>query len=152
MKDDTGLKRRLHTKCMAIVKERLANAQAALQNAHESMMGETKSSAGDKFETSRAMLQGEQDRMKTVIIKTKELEYQLSQVPIENHTVVSAGSLIYTEENIYYLSVGIGKVLLDDAKYFALSLASPLGRLLSGKQSADRISINGKEMVILDVR
>lgn len=145
------LKQRLLEKCLGMVRERIANAEASLKASHESMIGETKSSAGDKFETARAMLQGEQDRMKAVVIKNKELEYILSQVSKENHDVAQSGSLVCTDTLTYYISVGLGKVILDNKNYYAVSLASPIGQLLNGKKPGDRITINSNEIIIQDV-
>jgi len=67
--DKEKLKKELLAQCQAKIAESIAVTSAALESSENSMFGETKSSAGDKFETSRAMLQAEQDRLKTILIK-----------------------------------------------------------------------------------
>ena len=146
------IKKRLHEQCLIVVKERIANAEASLKASHESMMGETKSSAGDKFETSRAMLQGEQDRMKGVVIKTKEMAYNLTQISLEPHDIIQPGSLVVTDGLTYYIASGLGKIKMDKFTYYVISTASPIGQLLLGHKAGQSIVMNGKTIKIKSVK
>ncbi|GAA4346568.1 hypothetical protein GCM10023185_01010 [Hymenobacter saemangeumensis] len=47
-----SLKPFLHAACLAFVEQRIAAARAAMEAAQESALSNTKSSAGDKYETS----------------------------------------------------------------------------------------------------
>jgi len=139
------IKEKLFAQCRSIIKEKVDNAQTSMDASHESMLGETKSSAGDKFETSRAMLQAEQDRMKSVIIKNKELEYKLSQITKENTETVKPGAVVYTSGINYFISVGLGKLLVEGQTFYAISPEAPIGRQLMGKRAGDTFEVNGKE-------
>ena len=146
------LKQTLHAQCVRILEETIGNAEKAMGSAHESMLGETKSSAGDKFETSRAMLQGEQDRMKRMIIKNKEMAYNLSKVPLDEHSIIQSGSLVETDKQTFFIAIGLGKVVQDDITYYVISLGSPLGQLLKGKQAGEEVVMNGKSIRITKVQ
>ena len=144
-------KQLLHAQCISIIADRISNAERALGSAHESMLGETKSSAGDKFETSRAMLQGEQDRMKGMLIKNKEMAYNLSKIPLDNHSIIQSGSLVETDTQSYFIAIGLGKVIQHSKTYYVISLASPLGQLLKNKQAGTEVILNGKSIKITNV-
>lgn len=143
-----NIKQKLHDQCLILVKERIATAQAAMDAAYESMLNETKSSAGDKFETSRAMLQAEQDRMKAVIIKSKALEQQLKNIDLNVSENIQAGSLVFTSGLDYYISIGLGKMRLEKETYYTISSISPIGQLLIGKRAGEEVSFNGKTFTI----
>lgn len=143
-----NIKQKLHDQCLILVRERIATAQAAMDAAYESMLNETKSSAGDKFETSRAMLQAEQDRMKAVIIKSKALEQQLKNIDLNISENIQTGSLVLTSGLDYYISIGLGKMRLEKETYYTISSISPIGQLLIGKRAGEEVSFNGKTFTI----
>ena len=151
MKDKVSIKKAVLAECQAKVAESIASTTALLNHSIASMHGETKSSAGDKFETSRAMLQAEQDRLKTILIKSKELEHQLARLPMEIHDEVRPGCIVVSETATYFLAVGLGKIKAEEKVYYVISQASPIGRLLVGKQKGESIIFNGKTTTITDV-
>ena len=151
MKEKIEIKKEVLVQCQAKVAESIASTTELLDHSVASMHGETKSSAGDKFETSRAMLQAEQDRLKTILIKAKELEHQLARLPLALNDEAKPGCMVVTEKATYYLAVGLGKVKVGDRVYYVISQASPIGRLIVGKQKGESIVFNGKTTVITDV-
>ena len=62
MKNSQEIKRQLYSQCVDFVEERLSNIQNQIRAIQESLTSETKSSAGDKHETGRAMLQLEREK------------------------------------------------------------------------------------------
>jgi sortase (surface protein transpeptidase) len=58
-----ALKTRLHSLCVSYVGQRIETAQRAIAIAQASANEETKSSAGDKYETGRAMAQLEIEKI-----------------------------------------------------------------------------------------
>jgi len=143
-----NIKQKLHDQCLVLIRERIATAQASMDAAYESMLNETKSSAGDKFETSRSMLQAEQDRMKAVIIKSKALEQQLKNIDHNISENIQAGSLVFTSGLDYYISIGLGKMSYEEKTFYTISSLSPIGQLLIGKKEGDNLSFNGKTFTI----
>ena len=146
--EPTQLKEALFQLSKAEIQKRIDSATALKEKAEESMMKDTKSSAGDKFETSRAMLQAEQERMKAVIIKTKALEHQLKNVDLTISQKVKMGSLVLTSGLNYFISVGLGKLEYEGDYYYAISGQSPIGQLLLGKSAGEQVSFNGKSFTI----
>ncbi len=81
-----------------------------------------------------------------------ELQAELLKIKPEVETEkVGFGSLVETSNGIYFISIGMGKVMLDDTSFYAISLASPLGQALKGAQTGDTLTFNGDNIQIISV-
>ncbi|MFC7667887.1 hypothetical protein ACFQT0_11175 [Hymenobacter humi] len=69
-------KRALHAACQAFIQERIDAARTAMQAAQESSSSETKSSAGDKYETGREMANAERDRNAAHMQQAQQLQVE----------------------------------------------------------------------------
>ena len=63
---------------------------------------------------------------------------------------VGFGSLVITNHGKYIVSVGFGAIEVDGENYFAISLASPIGQELEGKQIGEYIRIQGRKIQIIE--
>ena len=128
---------------------RKSRIEESLSDSLKSMTRETKSSAGDKHETSRAMAQLEQEKLSSQLSNATQLKGIISGInPEEEHTEIQFGSLIQLDQNWYFLSVGMGSMMVGNKNVFCLSAATPLGRVLLKKKLGDEVSFNGKSMKI----
>ncbi len=138
------LKENLYQLCLAILNERIESFNKVLADLRESSKNETKSSAGDKFETARAMLQIELENTGRQLKETVTLIEALKRLDIRRESdVAMPGSLVRTDRGNFFISVAIGKIIIDDTVTIALSPQSPLGSKLLGCIVLDTISING---------
>ena len=129
--------------------ERIAAANEAIASAREAFGSETKSSAGDKHEVGRAMVQQELDKLEEQHMKLRGLLSELERVPMERkYDRVAFGCLVSTSHGLYFVAIGIGAVELDGERCYAISMASPIGQALQGSSTGDRIPFNGKVLVI----
>lgn len=143
------LKRRVLEELHRMVDGKIKDAQVAVTASAESRDNETKSSAGDKHETGRAMVQIEQERNGIQLTKALDLKTALGQIKSEKLLDKALlGSLITTANGIYFLSIGLGKVVVDDTVVFAVSINSPVGKLLFNKTVGEHFSLAGKSVVI----
>lgn len=142
-------KQALHQHCQQHVRERLTRLQAEIKAIQQSANEETKSSAGDKYETGRAMAQLELERMMT---QTGEMEKLVAGLKALNPEIicqrVQPGALVSTTNGIFYISVSLGLITLNTVKYFVVSPDSPVARLLMGKQVGDTVIWNGDKQII----
>ena len=128
---------------------RKSRIEESLSDSLKSMTRETKSSAGDKHETSRAMAQLEQEKLSSQLSNATQLKGIITGInPEEEHTEIQFGSLIQLDQNWYFLSVGMGSMMVGNNNVFCLSAATPLGRVLLKKKLGDEVSFNGKSMKI----
>ena len=151
--DRTLWKQRVLERCKTIIAEKLADRQAALQELIDSTANETKSTAGDKYETGRAMLHIEQDNVRRQIAEIKAQKAVLDAIIDGGPAgkITGPGSLVETSAGLYFISIALGKLLVDGEPVIALSAQSPLGALLVRHTVGDSISINGQAMLIIDV-
>ena len=112
---------------------------------------DAKSSAGDKHETGIAMAHLEQEKM------GKQLQLVESMLSTVNKLIplttlkVQPGHLIRTTAGWYFLSVGLGKIEVNEETIYCLSSQSPIGQLLLGKQANDPIHWQDKSITILEI-
>ena len=131
---------------LLLLNKRKAELFVALQS-------ESKSSAGDKHETARAMLQLEREKLGEQI---KEIEKKLKLLQsLKNHTTtttrVSIGSVIKTNHLNYYIAISCPILSLDQEKYYCISALSPIGKLLLGKKVNETIQFNNTTSTIMEI-
>lgn len=142
----TSIKQQLHNKCLAYVHERIATAQEAIQIAQQSANEETKSSAGDKYETGRAMAQLEIEKNTVQLGEAKKLKQILDQISIERESsVISLGSIVFTNQGNFFIAISAGQFVIDSKTYFAISPNSPIGQKVIGLRAHDSFLFNDKE-------
>lgn len=113
---------------------------------------ETKSSVGDKYETGRAMIQLEIEKLQVRLgdLKTENSKI-LSAAPTQPHSAISQGSLVTTSFGIFYIIYNAGIIDLSGSKVNCISCQSPLGKALLGKQANESVIVNTRKFEILSV-
>lgn len=147
------MKTQLYQLCLAFIEKRVATATEALQQAQEASNDDTKSSAGDKFETGREMAQQDINRNKQLLgdaQQQKAILLTLADVP--ETAKIRSGSLVITNHGSFYISISAGQLLLNAKTYFAISAVSPIGKLLIGKAVGDKFEFNGKTYLIEQIQ
>ena len=126
-------KSELHAACMAKLQTQLDELQSAIDKVQESIVGEDNSTAGNKFETARAMGQEELDRLnQTMNHAIKEMTLLSHISPDKPCDSVQLGAIVTTDKKIMYMSVGLGKIEMGKDTVFAISRSSPIGLQLMG--------------------
>jgi hypothetical protein len=146
------IKNRLYNLCVAYADERIANATQAIAAARDSSTEDTKSSAGDKYETGRAMMQQDIDRQTLQLNEAQKLRTFLERMKPENQSdTVQNGSLAYTNHGVFYLAISMGQVDLDGKTYYVISGGSPIGAQLLNQHAGARFTFNGRDYEIQSV-
>lgn len=146
------IKAQLVAKIIQTLDERIRVTEAAIKSAEESKLNETKSSAGDKFETGRAMMQMEQDKLEMQLAKNIQLKKIVEQLPLDQkHINIQGGSLVRTNQLNYFVSIGMAKIKLESSDWYAISPVSPIGNLLLNKKAGDSFSFRNSTINILQV-
>ncbi len=145
------IKNVLYLQCLTIVEEKIARAQTGMKAAQEAANNEGKSSMGDKYETGRAMMHLEKDKRAMQLVEVAKMKKVLDLIfPGKELSTVALGSLVITNTANYFLSVSIGALKVDDTSYFAVSPATPIGKLILGLQKGDTFNFNGNTVLIQD--
>src|SRR6478752_1098521 len=140
---DSAIKSILLSKCFEYVEQRIETSRQAMRHAQEASNSEEKSSAGDKYETGRAMAQMERDKAAQQLEEALKLKATLAQIKTDRvHSKVGLGSLVFTNANRFYLSISVGKVSVDGSDYLFISPSSPIGQLLLNRKEKDQFTFN----------
>lgn len=135
-----------------LLDSRISEINAAIILLKESRDNESKSSAGDKYETARAMAQIELDKLQQQLQNQNTLKTELLKIQPKAITEKTGfGSLVNTSTGNYFISVGLGKMELHQEIIYAVSLASPIGQALKDTQRGDTINFNGSSIHILNI-
>ena len=123
---------------------RLTRLQTELDDLKSGLSANTKSTAGDKHETSRAMAHNEQERLavqrdQTIHSKRLTAGIDISQV----NTTVAFGSVVKTSMGIFFFSLGMGKITVNNEDIYCLAANTPMGQALLGKKKGDIANFNG---------
>ncbi len=149
MKDQ---KAKVYNKLITIVDERIDMASKAIKVIDESHESETKSSAGDKFETGRTMMQAERQKSETQLRRAMDLKNDLVKVKMtRRYDEVDFGSMVITNKGTYFMAIGLGKVDVEGKPYFCISFASPIGQLLKDKKVGDTIVFRENKIKIKEI-
>jgi len=143
------LKGLVYHKILEELDRKIEVVSAAIASAKDSRNNDTKSSAGDKYETGREMMQIEIEKNEVLLNQTAKQRKELARIDVsEEFNKVAFGSLVVTDKGTYFISIGIGKIQIDDQICYAISLASPIGALLKDKAVGDEVSFQGRTFVI----
>lgn len=148
----TGTKEQILTKLNAAIDHKINDIKTSLEQVKEARDNETKSSAGDKYETGRAMAQIEMDKYQNQLDMALKMKKALAQIePNRKSMHGEFGSLVLSNHGNYFISVGLGEIEVNAEKYFAISLASPIGKLCEGKSAGDTFVFRGKTVKIVEI-
>lgn len=124
----------------------------ALKDTQESANSDTKSSAGDKHETSRAMAHIENERLAGQYASLQAQMDVLQRInPSVSSKTVSLGSVVKTENSLYFISTGIGKITVSGTSFFAIATNSPVAISMLGKTIGDTIIAGNQSNTITNV-
>lgn len=147
-----NIKEQLYKECHKFLNQRLENIQHTITDIQNSLLSETKSSAGDKHETGRAMLQLEREKagqqlaeLQTQIEILQKINPELSQ---EN---VALGSIVKTSASNYFIAVSVGEIKVNSESFYGVSAATPIGKLLLSKHVGDSINFRTQKFTILEI-
>ena len=152
MTPNNKLKQELYSQCQAFVDNRLKTIQNTIDEIQESLTSETKSSAGDKHETGRAMLQLEREKAGHQLSEIQKLNELLSKIDIsKTSATIRLGSVIYTSQANYFITLSAGELKVDHQSFYAISANTPIAKLLLGKGIDDEVRFREQEFKIIEV-
>lgn len=146
-KTSEDIKQELFKACQDFVAEKQKTIEGIITSHKNSLASETKSSAGDKHETGRAMLQLEMEKASQQLSEVYKMKATLERVNLQQNSERAAlGSIILTEKFNYFLAISVGKVIVDAYEYFVVSTNSPIGKQLLGIEKGGTIPLNKQKV------
>ncbi|MEL0455379.1 3-oxoacyl-ACP synthase [Flavobacteriaceae bacterium SZ-1-7] len=149
MENSKALKRNLFFQCEAFLNVRLETVKHTIDQIQEALNSETKSSAGDKHETGRAMLQLEREKAGNQLAEIEKTKQILSKINIESTSkTIGLGSVVFTTQANYFIAISAGELIVEKQKFYAISASTPIGQLLLGKKVNDEIVFRNQHFKI----
>jgi transcription elongation GreA/GreB family factor len=146
------LKTRLFEGCLDFVKMKSKTLQDTMKANQLALENESKSSAGDKHETGRAMLHLEMEKASQQIDVVTKMRDQLNKIDLGIETrQVRLGSLVQTDQGAYFLSISAGPITLEDQEYYAISPSSPVGKSLLGTSEGATVIVGTRAITVRSV-
>jgi transcription elongation GreA/GreB family factor len=146
------IKKELFDHCLELVEQRIKNASLAMQAAQEAANSEEKSSAGDKYETGRAMAQLERDKAAQQLREAMLLKNTLTSITLKTSThQVTSGSLVITDLTHFFIAISVGRLTAANDDFLVVAPATPVGRLLMGLRSGEQFTFNNRVHTIREI-
>ena len=143
------MKQPLYQHLLTLISDKLNLIEKAFEEQREALLSESKSTAGDKHETGRAMIQLEQEKLSSQLLQLQKQRDMLLRVnPEKECSTVQMGALVETDIGIYFISIGLGQVSFDEKMVFSIAPASPVAQLMLGRKVGESFSFNEKIQTI----
>ena len=134
------IKRALLAHCRAYVSELLSEAREGITRSQEAANLEEKSSAGDKFETQRAMMHLQMELFIERLGVAQRQEDSLNMINIRAMSEISEvtpGALVQLEGRHYFIALSAPPLTLNGVTYTCLSQEAPLYQAMRGLREGD---------------
>lgn len=113
-----NIKKELYNQCISFVNKRLQTIEDTISSNQNALQSEIKSSAGDKHETGRAMLQLEMEKAGQQLSGVSQMKHVLAKIDVSKSSKTAhLGSLIFTNKVNYFLSISAGKLTVLGLDY-----------------------------------
>ena len=146
-------KRIIYNHCLHLVNVNISSLQTNLNDLMEGAKSDSKSSAGDKHETSISMMQLEQEKIRKQLHEALEQKAELEKINVAiTNSTIGKGSLVKANNMFLFISIALGKITVDNKQIVILSPQSPLGIKLMGKKSNETAEINGVKYHIESIK
>ena len=121
---------------------KLSYLNTSFIQAIDSRNSDTKSSAGDKFETSREMAQIEIHKIESEILKTQQFITDLFSKDIQ---------FIITDKGAFLISIPFGKLMVSGTEVFCISNSAPITKQLVNTEILANFEYRGVAYNVLDI-
>tara|TARA_R110002050_G_scaffold16719_1_gene50493 strand:+ start:148587 stop:149042 length:456 start_codon:yes stop_codon:yes gene_type:complete len=149
---DQNIKRQLYDFCKNFADNRIGRIRKEMIGFKEALDDETKSSAGDKYETGRAMLQLELEKAGKQLAEAEKMTKVLDLVNIKTQaSFAGLGNLVKTTKANYFIGISAGEYKSDGLAIYCISSETPIGKLLFGKKVDDIVTFNDNEIKIIEI-
>jgi transcription elongation GreA/GreB family factor len=146
----------LYQLCLEFIDNRIKTIREAIQETQASADSETKSSAGDKYETGLSMMQLDMEKQAEQLqeaVRTRNVLEQVKMIDEANGAAngIRPGNAVQTNQGNFYIAISAGQLKVNGNTWFAISAATPMGSKLIGLKPGDSFTFNGKNYAITTV-
>lgn len=133
------------------ISEKITTLQVDIADLQKGMTEDSKSSAGDKFETAREMAQQELVKLSTQLNEQQRLKSLIDNQSGEPRDRVQLGAVVQTNKGLFLIGIPIGNTIFNGKNIIGIGLGAPLGQLLLHKKKANEVMFNQQKFVIEEI-
>jgi hypothetical protein len=148
--DKTLVKKQIFNKCLEMHMEKIRHLETAMEEVEK--IAHEYEQPSDDFDSHKMELIGSRD------MYAKQLQTEMDLLEILNkinlNTInekVEFGSVVVTDMQRVFISIGIGKVIIAKDTYYAISPQVPFYQTMKGLKKGDVFDFRGRQVKILDV-
>lgn len=146
------IKEKLIEACAAYVEKKIETVQHVIDDLEAALKLETKCSMGDKYETERAMLHLEFEKVANQAEGFKRLKRTLKEVPTgSTGNIAGFGSIVKTTVANYFIAIPAGEISVDNEKYYTVGVGAPIAQIFMEKKKGSSVTFNGRELQIEEI-
>ncbi len=152
--DKLLIKEQLYQFCIEQIQQKLDTINSVMNSAQNSANSETKSTAGDKHDTARAMAHLETEKnakQLAEINKIKKILPYLKSSKTQLQSTIQLGCVVETSLMNYYISSNLGQITIKNMNFLTISPISPLAKVFMGEKTGYGFNFNQKQITITDV-
>ena len=126
-----------------IIDKKVLASRKYMESIERSIHSESKSTAGDKHDTSRELMQQERNKAAQNLSNQLAIQKTLIQLKlIDANVAIGFGSLIETQDHVIFIGLALGKINYLNREIVCISPLSPLARSLEGMQVGEVCAFN----------
>ncbi len=144
------IKNRLIEECRHKLLETITSLEATMADAQQQAndYGPPK----DRYDSFRAQLMRRRDMMAQQMSKEMQELKVLDQIDLKKeYTAVTFGAIILTDDQNYFISVGLGKIEIDNVIFFTISPMVPICQAMKGRKKGESFAFRDKKIEIRDI-
>lgn len=148
--DNPLMKKKIYDRCMEFHLQKVKTIEDAIKDAQVGANEYGKQS--DVFDSYQMQLIGKRDMYAQQLKVELEMLETLNKIDLSiNHKLVSFGSVVITDLQQVFVSVSLGKIMLDNDTFYAISTKVPFYLAMKGLKKGDVFNFRGKEIKIIEV-
>jgi transcription elongation GreA/GreB family factor len=139
------IKAQLLTHCLDFIDSKYQTLQSEYRLYQESAANETKSTAGDKHDTSKSMMQLEQEKLGHQLEILQKQKKILGNIDVNRVSrQVEFGSVVETNLGNFFISISAKEFKVEDKLFIPVSVQSPLAISMLNKAEGEQVNFNNK--------
>lgn len=150
MKSKQELKRALYQKVQEAQRKIIKNAGSAMEDIDQNASAYDQED--DIYDPTKSELRKQKELLaEQYQMAVKEDEVLQRMDPERLREQVEFGAVVITNKYAMFVSIGVGKVKVDNKPYFAVSTSVPVFQVMKGLKKGDTFEFNGNKFEIHDI-
>jgi hypothetical protein len=148
--DKLLVRKQIFNKCLEMHMEKIRHLEAAMDEAEK--IAHEYEQPSDDFDSHKMELIGSRDMYAKQLQTEMDLFETLNKVDFnQDHRLVEFGSVVITDMQKVFISIGLGKVNVDNDTFYAISLQVPFYQAMKGLKKGDTFDFRGRKVKIIDL-